>query len=288
MFEKILVPLDGSNLAEQSLPYVTELASAFASEVTLIGVCEPEETDQGEVCRLTISNKADEMEHKLSPSGSKVRTVVLEGRPAPQIIDYAEKSNTGLIILTSHGSSGLAPWSLGGTVQKILQLKSKIPLLLIKPQEVPVECNGLFSQIILPIDGSKASEATIPYVVELVRKFETDVTLLRVIEEGHHVRTLGGLQYIPYYDQDINKARAKAAEYLIEVSTAFARTKARLKREVRQGDAAREILKMIEEKGQCLVAMASHGHSGIDAWTFGSVTHKIVQASSRPILIVKT
>jgi len=287
VFEKILVPLDGSVLAEQALPYVTELASAFGSEVTLIGVCEPEEIDQGEACRLSISNKAEEIGKMLAPSGSRVKTVVLEGKPASQITAYAEKNKIGLIALTSHGRSGLAPWSLGSTVQKILHLKSPIPLMLVKSQEVDAKCDGLFQRILLPLDSSTQGEVTIPFVVELARKFETEVTLCRIIEDGRHVHSIGGLQYVRFLDQDKNIAASKAEDYLSGVSARFTGTKAKLIHEVRQGDPAREILKIAEEQKKCLIAMASHGHSGIDVWTFGSVTYKIIQASSGPVLLVR-
>lgn len=287
MFETILVPLDGSVLAEQALPYVTELASRFASEVTLIGICEPEETDQGEICRLTIENKAGEIEKMLAPSGGKVKSVVIEGRPAQQIVDYAENSNMGLIILTSHGRSGIMPWSLGSTSQKIIHLRPKVPLLLIKAKEVAQECNGLYNRILVPVDGSETGEAAVPYVLELVRTFEAEVILLRVVEKGHHVHTVGGLQYIPYYDQDIETSKANAEIYLAKVAARFAGTRASLRCEVRTGDVANEILKITEEQGDCLIAISSHGHSGISAWTFGSVTDKIVQASNRPILLIK-
>ena len=287
MFEKILVPLDGSVLAEQALPYVIELASAFGSEVTLIGVCEPEEIDQGDICRLTIGNKAREIEKILAPSGNIVKAVVLEGKPAPQITDYAEKNKIGLITLTSHGRSGLAPWSLGGTVQKILRLESPIPLMLVKSQEAGTKRDGLFQRILLPLDSSKQGEVTIPFVVELARKFETEVILCRIIEDGRHVHSVGGLQYVRFLDQDKNIAASKAKDYLSGVSAHFTGTKAKLIYEVRQGDSAREILKIAEEQKECLVAMASHGHSGIDVWTFGSVTYKIVQSTNKPLLLVR-
>ena len=162
-----------------------------------------------------------------------------------------------------------------------------MPLLLIKTREVPDEHDGLFNCILLPVDGSEAGEAAIPYVVELTRQFDAEVLLIRVVEEGRHVHTVGGLQYIPYYDQDIKTSKENADKYLAAIAARFAGTKASLVPEIRTGDVAREILKIAQERGNCLIAMSSHGHSGINAWVFGSITDKIVQASRRPILLVR-
>ena len=287
MFETILAPLDGSTLAIQSLPYVTELATNFNARVTLLGVCEPEETDQGEACRNNINHEAIALERILAPEGASINTVVSTGAPHQQIIDYAENNKIGLIILTSHGRSGIAPWSLGSTVQKILQLPSTIPILLIKSKDPPEQYNRLFERIIVPLDGAEHSETAIPYIVELAKKFESEVILFRVIEEGKHVHTIGGLQYIPYLDQNIQTSKAKAEEYLNEIRARFQGTKAKLSSEIVTGDAAREILKISEKQDYCLIAMSSHGHTGIEAWTFGSVTYKIIQSAKKPLLLVR-
>jgi nucleotide-binding universal stress UspA family protein len=287
MFETILAPLDGSKLAEQAIPYITRLAQQFDSEVTLMGVCDSEETPEGEACRLSINNQAESLKIATLPAQVTFKPVVVAGNAAQQIIDYAEKNNFGLIILTSHGRSGLAPWSVGSTVQKILHLNSTIPLLLVKAQETPGKQEDIFRSILLPLDQSQLGEAAVPYIIDLTNKFESDVTLLHVIEQGKHIHTIGGLNYVRFLDQDITRAKTEAEKYLNKVAARFLGTKARTAQEVRVGEPAHEILKIVSQQEHCLIAIASHGHSGINAWSLGSVAYKISQSVNQPLFLIK-
>jgi len=287
MYERILVPLDGSKFAEQVFPPVAELARAFGSEVVLVEVCEPEESEYGQACRLYINNEAEQLRNNMAGSAASVRTTVLEGKAAEQILVYAEKNDISLIIISSHGRSGIAPWSLGGTASRVLH-RVGVPLIIVRAKETPEESDkvGLFSRILVPLDGSERGATVLPYVVELTKKLESQVTLLQVIEPGKHVHTIGGLDYIPYKDRDIDKVKTSAQRYLDEVSSKFTKTKATVRSEVRVGDSAREIIKLATEKGYSLIAMSSHGYSGIEAWVHGSVTGKILQVSKQSFMFV--
>jgi len=287
MYERILVPLDGSKFAEQVFPPVVELARVFGSEVVLVEVCEPEESEYGQACRLYINNEAEQLKKSLQGSAANVRTTVLEGKAAEQILSYAEKSDISLIIISSHGRSGIAPWSLGGTASKVLH-RVGVPLIIVRAKEAPEESTkvALFRRILVPLDGSERSTAVLPYITELPNKLESEVVLLRVIEPGKHVHTIGGLNYIPYKDQDIDRAKTNAQRYLDNVNSKLTGAKATVKSEVRVGDAAREIIRLATETGCSLIAMSSHGYSGIEAWAHGSVTGKILQASKQSLMFV--
>jgi len=211
----------------------------------------------------------------------------LEGKAAEQILDYAEKSDISLIIISSHGRSGIAPWSLGGTASKVLH-RVGVPLIIVRAKETPEESAeaGLFGRILVPLDGSERSAAVIPYMTELTKKLGSEVTLLQVVEPGKHVHTIGGLDYVPFKDWDIDKVKTSAQRCLDEVSSKLAGTKAPVKCEVRVGDAAREIIKLAAETGCNLIAMSSHGYSGVEAWAHGSVTGKILQTSKQSLMFV--
>lgn len=288
MYERILVPLDGSNLAKQVIPFVVEMSRAFGSEVILVGVCEAEESEEGQACRLYINSEAEQLRNSMVGSVASVREVVLSGRPAEQIVGYAEKNDISLIIISSHGRSGIAPWSLGSTVYKVLH-RVGAPLVIIRARETPEEelaKDGPFCRIIMPLDGSERGEAALPYVIELTRKLEAEVILLRIVESGRKVHSVRGLEYIPYKDQDADALKVSAHKYLEEVSSTLAGTKAIVRCEVRVGDCAREIIKFAGEVECSLIAMASHGHSGFEVWIYGSVTHKILHASNQSVWLV--
>ena len=287
MFNKILVPLDGSELAEQVLPAVEELARAFNSEVVLVGVCEQDEHKEGHMCRIYINSEAEQLRSNLAGSTSSVKTVVLTGKPAEKILHYAEENDVDLIVMASHGRSGIAPWSLGGTVQKVLH-RVGIPLIIVRVQETPGESGrvGLFDRILMPLDGSERGEAALPYVAELTGRLKSEVILLQVVEPGRHVHSARGLEYIPFKDLNMDSMKIKAQEYLDGASSKLAGTKVIVRREVRIGDCAREIIKFDDEIGCSLIAMASHGHSGIERWIHGSITSKILQSGNRSVLFV--
>lgn len=141
MFKKILVPLDGSELAAKILPKVEELAKLCDSQVTLISVSS-EATDVAGVASPEIFAEAARHEMKacqryleatskdLQAKGIKVETVCLEGVPARAIIKYAAENNVDLIALATHGKGEVA-WVLGSTAEKILS-HATVPVLLLR------------------------------------------------------------------------------------------------------------------------------------------------------------
>ncbi|MBI4284860.1 MAG: universal stress protein [Chloroflexi bacterium] len=287
MFERILAPLDGSKLAEQALPYVIELARAFGSGVVLLEVCEPEEKESGRACRLYVNSKAEELKEVLAGSAARVTSVVLEGRAAYEIMHYAETNDVSLIVISTHGRSGLMrPWLLGSSAEKLVS-RVGIPLLVIRAREPPALPERLFGCILVPLDGSKRGEAALPYIVALARQFESEVILLQVIESGRYVHSVRGVDFLPFKDRDMAATRTRAQSYLQDVATRFAGSNAKTIYEVRAGDAAQEIIKFAGECHCHLIAMASHGHSGLETWAVGSITHKVLQASDVPLLIVR-
>jgi nucleotide-binding universal stress UspA family protein len=141
MFEKILVPLDGSNLAAKVLPTVVELAKKFNSQVTLIHACHSEDFGVGEaspqvteavpvqeqkVCETFLSQAGKELQGQ----GVNVTWACVEGVPAREIIGYAHKNKMDLICMTTHGR-GEVGWVLGSTAERVVS-HSTVPVMLIR------------------------------------------------------------------------------------------------------------------------------------------------------------
>jgi nucleotide-binding universal stress UspA family protein len=279
MFDKILVPLDGSELAKQVFGCVTDLVKAFDPEIVIAGVCEPHEVDREQACREYISEEAERLQRN-TPTTLNLQTAVLLGKPAELILDYAEKNNIGLIVISSHGRSGIRPWSLGSTANKVLH-KVGVPLIMVRAgATVPTR---IFSRILVPLDGSERGETILPYVAEIHRRLPSEVVLFRVVEPGTHVRSVGGLDYVRFEDRDIDATKAAALDYLKKAAAGLAEG---VTFEVRVGDAAEEIINFAAESGCTLVAMPSHGHSGIESWLYGSVTYKVLQAGKEAVMLV--
>ncbi len=288
MWQRILVPLDGSDLAELALPYAEELAAAFNSEVVLLYISEPAESQYLHMHQLYIEDIAGQMRKRVK----KVSPLLLSGRPAEGIIDYAEKNDVSLIIITSHGRSGITSWLVGSIASKVLHA-IRLPLLLIRATKPRQKIPGkyLLNKILLPLDGSKAGETAVPYVGELMSRLESEITLFGVVPAGQHIRSIGGLDFILFPEQQLEIFKKEAREYLNKVYRRLKRQKGKVKVELKvsdkASDIAREIINYAEENDISLIAISSHGHSGIERWVFGSTANKVVQASNTPLLVVR-
>ena len=290
MFSKILVPLDGSKLAELALPYAEELARALNSEIDLIEVCEKKDCPERHIHQLYVKKMAKLLRNRLNAVGpaATVKPIVRDGKSAAEIIDYTEKSRISLIIMATHGRSGIMLWAMGSVANKILH-HIHIPILLIRVKAGTIKGGKgeMFSKIMVPLDGSDSGETVLPHVMELATGVRSEVTLFQVIAPGVHVHTIGGLDYIRFPEQQIASKKASAKQYLEEVSKKFKGMKTTVRSELKFGDPAAEIIKFAGETDIHLVAMSAHGHSGIGRWTFGSVTHKVLHNGSTHVLLVR-
>ena len=137
MYERILVPLDGSQLAEVALPYAEELAGRLGSEVTLVYVRESTEDldhhmHQFYLERMVESTKLAAASYAKKPDKAvQVKSVVLVGNPAERIVEYADKEDTGLIALATHGRCGITRWALGSVANKVVRATRR-PVALIR------------------------------------------------------------------------------------------------------------------------------------------------------------
>jgi len=286
MWKKILVPLDGSDLAELALPYAQEIASVFNSELILLYVSEPADEEHLHMHELYLEKLATQMKKVVK----RVGPVVISGKPVDEIGKYTEKNDIRLIVMASHGSSGIIPWAAGGIASKVIDAIG-VPLLLIKEtKRRKTKEKHLISRILLPLDGSEAGEAAITRVRELRSRLKAEVTLLGVVPTGQHIRTVGGLDYILFPEQEMEAYRAEAREYLEKVYKRMQRgkkAKGELTIAISSGEVTKEILNYAQKKRASLIAISSHGHSGMTKWVFGSTAQKIIQDSPIPVLVVK-
>lgn len=288
MFERIAVPLDGSGLAELALPWASELAAAFGSEVDIISACETTAEEHRNMHRAYVEHKAEEVTAQIRSAqqgkagAARVEAVILEGNPAEQVVDYADKNEIALLVLVSHGRSGLMPWSLGSTAARILERTAR-PSLFIRAGSASAV--GHFVHLLVALDGSERSEAVLPYSVEIARLMGSRVTLLRVIAPGYNVPTIGGMNYVAMPEAETDRLSSEAGQYLGAVRGRFGGVD--VNPVVCVGDAPAEIAKFVAQNEVSMVLMASHGESGA-RWSMGGVAHKMVHSSPVPLLLVKT
>lgn len=143
MFDKILVTLDGSSLAEKVLPYVEQIAAKFDSEIILLHVvtipaisASPEANiiEDEKIAEQHAQEYLERIDYRLTQAGLKARPVIVKGKPAEGIVDYAELEKVDLIAMSTHGRSGLGRWVFGSVAERVLR-GAGCPVLLIRAKE---------------------------------------------------------------------------------------------------------------------------------------------------------
>ena len=214
---------------------------------------------------------------------------LLVGNPAEHILDYADTEDTDMIVMATHGWSGLRRWVIGSVANKVVSAASKpVALIRAKGAEPDVRQRRILRKILVPLDGSEASEQAIPYVEELAARTEGEILLYSVIPPISPVYALPGetVQF-PYTQADVDVLRAKTQEYLGGLVSALKEKGINARAKVATGGVADEIIKEADAMPADLLAMSTHGRSGISRWAFGSTADKILHEGNTPLLLVR-
>ncbi|MBE0431482.1 MAG: universal stress protein [Dehalococcoidia bacterium] len=285
MYKRILVPLDGSELAERALAYARAIAVRSHSEVVLLTVSAPDDT-----LELPLRAYLEKQTGELSSSGVEASPLIVQGDAAEEILNLAETNYVDLIIISAHGRSGATRWNLGNIASKVLQ-KSPIPTILIRSSgadAVPIEKE--LGSILVTLDGSRFAEAVIPYAVGLAEAMDSEIALLRIIEPVTLPRLAGYGQWVDWdkYERDLSaQAQSEARIYLDNVELGLQARGLKVSSTSLSGKPAQAILQYAEDRSVGLIALSTHGFSGIARWAYGSVASRIIEGSPRPVLLVR-
>jgi nucleotide-binding universal stress UspA family protein len=299
MLEKILIPLDGSGLAEMALPYVRELASQKEAEVYLLHVCPQEHRSYLHMHQIYLNTIADSLRKEIKEYGNltgvpSVQAEVIIGDPVKVILDYVKQRSINLVTLTSCGSGGIRPWYMGNIADKVVRVVDAPCLLIrIKREDNLPEGRTPIRRILVPLDSSSPSEIAVPYAVELANKLHASITLFSMAPTiySHSLDAInsgGGVGLGINWDS-VDASTLKAInEYLLSVEDKIRQGGVEVSHTGYTGiDAAYEILKMEKKTQADLVVMATRGRSTIARWAFGSVAEKILKEGDKPILLVR-
>ncbi|MFC1933099.1 universal stress protein [Chloroflexota bacterium] len=146
-------------------------------------------------------------------------------------------------------------------------------------------------RILVPLDGSKVGEAALPYVEELISKLspevEVEITLFQVVSKTYYTVAGEAGVKIPYTEKEMEQIKRKATDYLSKVGEGLKSKRTTLEFKVEAGNAAEEIIKVADEINADLIAMSTHGRSGLSRWAFGSVTDRILRGGNKAVLVVR-
>jgi nucleotide-binding universal stress UspA family protein len=297
MFSQILIPLDGSTLAECVLPHTLSIALAFASEANILHVVEaPGGKDRTKAVdplewhyrQAEAKSYLDEIATRLHKEGLAVGSTLLEGDPAERVIDHARDIGAELVVLSSHGRSGLSGWNVSSVVQKILA-RARVSILLI-PAYHPAgeELAGLrYNRILVPLDGSQRAECVIPVVTALAAKHGSEVVLIHVVHKPELPRRAPPTQEEQALADSLTEInRREAGRYLEELRArlSFSAAEVRL---LASENPTETLHQFALDDNIDLVILSAHGYSGGTRWVYGSTTSSFIMYGIRPLLIIQ-
>ncbi len=287
MFKRVLLPLDRSALSERVLPIAKDLARSFGSRIDLVYVVPtitediPEEliAQASEEAEAYLKGIHDALSAELG--AERIGHSVQRGYPASVIIEQAESQDDTLVLMSTHGYSGVQRLLLGSVAAKVVQATAT-PVLLVpadakNPQGNLVE----FKRLIVPLDGSELAETILPNVITLCKSLGMELILVR--------------SYNPHFPgssirkREISQIVHDSAEAYIKEKAAQLRKEGveKVSYKVLQGLPAQEIVDFAIETPNSVTALCTHGRHGISRWMLGSVTNGVIQCSEEPVLVIR-
>lgn len=300
METRILVPLDGSSLAEQALSCAAALGERLPAELVLFRAvsissdvkdvldrAQLEADALGDQLEAQASDYVRGMVVSLQETGLEASHVVQRGPAAEAIVDYAAGMEMDLIVMATHGYTGLKRWTHGSIAERVLQL-SDVPVLMVRAREdaaagvqKPIGCD----RILVPLDGSRMAEQVLPPVTPIARALGCTLVLFQV-PVVHVWGWSTGEWYMPIQGI-MDSAVTDAETYLAEVARRLEQEGVAASTAVEIGSVSECIVDYAAGSQVDLIAMCTHGRTGLARWTLGSVADRVLRGVDVPILLVR-
>jgi nucleotide-binding universal stress UspA family protein len=308
IFQKILVPLDGSESAEMVLELAQNLSVRSGAELTLFHVFPPEQTKYERLHSIYIKQIAENAERSISKicetvachfKGVSATTapVLVKGEPAEEIVRYATSNNFSVILMATHGRSQMINSARSDIANHVVRT-SPVPVWLVRtlaPNEI-VCAEWPPQRVLVPLDGSPRAEKILPYVVEYAKLLNAEIVLLRICEKP----AINSDYPFPDWEKHIEVEtvffQERCGLYLNEVEQRIKREGLKITKECWLGNAAEEIVGYIGRNRCDLVAMTAYGRSAMPgwvsdsslvSWVFSNVTEQVLATTTRGILLVR-
>ncbi len=284
--QEILVPLDGSGEAESVIPYLRDLAPRFSSRVHVLGIGMGRKARR--VNRL-LEDYVNRIAHELQSDNVKAEAVTRYGIAADKILDFTTENDIDLIIMATHGRSGITRWWMGSVAEKVIS-EATAPVLLIRskrPRKTGAAGKlNFLHKILAPLDGSDIGEAALTYVESLAINSGASISLLQVVSPPGTVEAslLGG----PDWRKFVKAMQDAGKDYLKAIAEKLSSKGIKPTYEVVAGDPAEKIVEYADNNSVSLIAMSTHGRTGLTRWVLGSIADKVLHSARIPILLVRS
>ncbi len=298
MFKHVLVPLDGSVLAECVLPHTVAFAKAFQAKVTLVRILSGSADEGGDLVDLfdwrlekaEAQLYLERVARDLLAEGLKINMAILEGPIAERIVEYAAAEQVDLLILSSHGLSGFSGWNVSSVVQQII-VRAYLPVLIVRANHTKFsELQEVkYQKILVPLDLSTRAECALSAATWIARHHGSLLLPMHLVAKPEMPRrTPLTNEERMLTEQLVNRNRKEATHYLEEVRHRLTCEEFNIKPVVQVCTSTASALHdMIEAEKIDLVVLCAHGYSSENKWPFGSITTNLIAYSSMPLLIVQ-
>lgn len=301
-FKNILLTTDLSFNADAAIPFAVALAKRNNGTIHLFHAFEEDASDalaSGVVIGVSawLDSVRRRREEKVAALAQRIETdfgiktdyKTARGNPAAQTVQQAANSHADVVVIATHGRTGVAHLALGSVAERVVRL-STTPVLTVRPGQMSA-AKALqidLKTILMPTDFSENAAAAEPYALELAQQYGAKIVLVNVIDESIYYGNIeqsallsDTQQWLESIRTDAEKRlRAKAGELSvkggIKVETVAGR-----------GNAAQEIEKIATERHADLVVLSTHGFTGFSHLVFGSIAEKVVRSSKVPVLSIK-
>jgi nucleotide-binding universal stress UspA family protein len=315
MFKKIMVCLDGSELAEQIIPFGVSIARMNDAEIILFRAVSESSTLSLNIpgstsVPVTTTNIEAKLKKDLEEAKDYLNTMVksLEeetdlnvqavtdlGVAGDSIVGYASENFVDLITISTHGRSGLERATFGSTADYVLR-NTGLPNLIVRPKsEIQRKSrdkyNHLFQRILVCLDGSHLSEQILPYAVSQAKLSNGKLLLLRVIDAPDSKIDVNLTATVPVAEKEneyFQNEEDEANKYLDNFADSFQKAGLDAEKIVMHGKKAGEaIVDFAHNNAISLITMSTHGQGGWKRARFGSVADHVIRKSRLPILVIK-
>lgn len=290
----VVVPLDGSEMAEQAIPIAQALAERNNAPMVLISVVEiAMEFDTWlDASMVTledelkdwVDDRREYLDEVAARTGhSNVMTEIRAGTPSKEIAAYADEVDDPVLVMASHGRGGIEQVVVGSVAFRIIH-DVRYPVLVTRMTKEGAAPAARFSKLLIPLDGSDFSASVVDRIIATVGEPRPAIHFLRVMEAPTWSRRSFNHGLVGQY---LEATREEAEQKLSELAEQMAGQGHETTWEVRDGDVTKTILECASEVGATEIAMATHGRGGLGRALLGSVAQRVLQRSSLPLLLIR-
>lgn len=291
----VVVPLDGSELAEQAIPIARALAARNNAPAVLLSVVEiAMEFDTWVDASMVslkdelaewIDDRRQYLEEIAARDGDgNVTTEIRAGTPSKEIAAYVDEVDDPVIVMASHGRGGIEQVVIGSVAFRIIHDVNCPVLVTRMAEEGAAPAAASFSKLLIPVDGSDFSASIIDRAIAAVGQPQPAIHLLRVMEAPTWSRRSFNHGLVGQY---LEASREEAEQNLTRLAEQVAGQGHEATWEVRDGDVTKTILECATDVGATEIAMATHGRGGLGRALLGSVAQRVLQRSHLPLLLIR-